>query len=308
MNFFLYLAIILLWGTTWIAMKHQVGVVPVDISIIYRFGLASFIIFFILLLKKGTFRFSFKQHVSMALLGLLLFCTNFAFLYRAAAHLTSGLLAIIFSSSVIMIMLNSTIFFKKKLTPKLLAGGLLGLGGLCFIFWPELEGFSLTNNTCIGLVYGLIGTYSFALANQASSRCSTLEIPLLSSTFYGMLYGATFMTIACFVRGISFQFDPSLAYTLSWLHLAIPGSVIGFLVYLSLVKRLGPEKAVYSTLFFPMVALFISTIFESFEWVWEDYVGFAMILIGNVLVMTKSTTLTKFRFDKRPSPIADPMN
>ncbi len=295
MNLFLYLTIILLWGTTWIAMKNQVGVVPYDVSVIYRFATAAFILFFILLLKNARFRFSLKQHISMATLGILLFCTNFAFFYRAAAYITSGLLAIIFSTSVIMIMLNNTLFFKKKTTSRMIAGGTLGIMGLCLIFWPELESFSFNDATCIGILYGLVGTYSFSLANQASTYCTKLEIPLLSSTFFGMIYGATFLTIICLIRGVEFTFDPSLPYVVSLLHLAIPGSVIGFLTYLTLIKRIGPEKAVYATLFFPLVALTISTFYESFEWVWEDFAGFALILLGNFLVMAKAATLASFK-------------
>tara|TARA_R110002110_G_scaffold400317_2_gene616663 strand:- start:20129 stop:21052 length:924 start_codon:yes stop_codon:yes gene_type:complete len=287
MNALLYFSIILLWGITWIAIKNQTGPVAMEVSIIYRFAIAAIILFPALWIKKIPFKYTLKQHANMMLLGMLLFSTNFIFIYHAAPYLPSGLLSIIFSSSVVMIMLNSFLFFNKPITSRMFFGALLGIMGLCCVFLPELKKFDLDNNACFGLCLALIGTYSFSLANQVSSRCHTLKIPLLASAFYGMLYGACFLALICLVKGIPFAYDSSLAYNLSLLYLAIPGSVVGFIAYLTLIQRLGAERAVYATLFFPIVALLVSTVFESFVWVLEDYIGIVMVLMGNALVMTQ---------------------
>ncbi len=295
MSAFLYISIIFLWGFTWFAIKNQVGIVPVEISLIYRFTLAAIIVFFIVLVKKAPLRFNVKQHAALALLGALLFSVNFIFIYKATNYITSGLNAIIFSTSVIMIMLNGLIFLKRPLNPIMIMGGLLGLAGLGCIFWPEFEEFSFTDNTCFGVILALIGTYCFAWANQLSTYCTKLSIPLLSSTFYGMVYGVILLMIYCFIMGIPYKFDPSIHYIVSLTYLVIPGSVLGYMVYLGLVKRLGPEKAVYATLFFPIVALLVSTYFESFEWETGDFVGVALIILGNALVLTKPAVYNRLR-------------
>lgn len=291
MNIMLYLSIILLWGITWIAIKSQTGPVAMEVSILYRFAIAAIVIFPALWLKKIPLKYTLKQHFNMLLLGMLLFSTNFVFIYHAAPYLPSGLLSIIFSSSVMMIMLNSVLFFKKKISTRMFLGALVGISGLCCVFLPELRKFDLNNNTCWGLFLCLVGTYSFSLANQVSSRCHTLNIPLLASTFYGMIYGACFLGLICLVKGIPFTYDTSLSYNLGLLYLAIPGSVFGFMAYLTLIQRLGAERAVYATLFFPIVALLISTVFESFVWVIEDYIGITMVLMGNALVMMRKDSL-----------------
>lgn len=287
MNAFLYLSIILLWGFTWFAIKNQVGVVPIEISLIYRFGMAAFIIFIIMVIKRTTFRFTLKQHALMALLGCLLFSINFYFFYNAAHYLTSGLMAIILSTSVIMIMINNVLFLKKPVKLPMLVGGITGLFGLSLIFWPELEAFSFTDNTFLGLVLALVGAYSFSWANQISAICSRQDIPLMSSTFYGMLYGVILLNVMCVFTHKTYTFDSAMPYVLSLLYLAIPGSVLGFLTYFGLVKRVGPEKAAYATLFFPIVALIVSTFFESFTWAITDFIGVGLVILGNALVMTK---------------------
>jgi drug/metabolite transporter (DMT)-like permease len=77
--------------------------------------------------------------------------------------------------------------------------------------------------------------------------------------------------------------------------LAIPGSVIGFTAYLTLVGRMGPERAAYCTVLFPVVALNISVFFEGYQWTAPALFGLFMVMLGNVLV---------FRKAKRVLPIA----
>lgn len=285
MNAALYALIVLLWGLTWIAIKNQGSHVPIEISVLYRFAIAGFILLFVMLIKRISFKYTLKQHAHMAVLGTLLFSTNFVFIYHGAKYLPSGLVAIIFSTSVIMIMLNSLIFFKKTITPRMMIGACMGILGLVCVFLPELKHFDLSNGVCLGLLLGFVGTYAFSLANHISGRCQALNIPLIASTCFGMLYGVLFLLLICWVKGLHFTYDTSLGYNLALFYLAIPGSVIGFLTYLTLVKRLGAERAVYATLLFPIVALVVSTLFESFTWVAEDYIGVSMILAGNALVM-----------------------
>ena len=44
MNLFLYLSVALLWGSSWFAIKFQLGLVPESVSLAWRFFLASFIL------------------------------------------------------------------------------------------------------------------------------------------------------------------------------------------------------------------------------------------------------------------------
>ena len=76
-------------------------------------------------------------------------------------------------------------------------------------------------------------------------------------------------------------------YIGSLLYLAIPGSVIGFTAYLTLVGRMGPERAAYCTVLFPVVALNISVFVEGYQWTAPALLGLALVMLGNVLVFRK---------------------
>lgn len=112
-----------------------------------------------------------------------------------------------------------------------------------------------------------------------------------------MFYGALLLLAYCLVSGVPFTFEANTRYIGSLLYLAIPGSVIGFTAYLTLVGRMGPERAAYCTVLFPVVALNISVFVEGYQWTLPALLGLGLVMLGNVLV---------FRQAKPVAPVAAP--
>ena len=94
--FFLYAATVLIWGTTWLGIKLQLGSVDPMVSVLYRFIAAALILMVYCRLADLRMRFHLKDHIFMALQGLVLFSVNYWIIYMASVHLTSGLVAVIF--------------------------------------------------------------------------------------------------------------------------------------------------------------------------------------------------------------------
>ncbi len=82
-NFFFYAATVLIWGSTWLAIKFQLGVVPPVLSIAYRFALAALMLVLWCAITRRSLRFSASEHFYLALQGLLLFALNYLFFYLA---------------------------------------------------------------------------------------------------------------------------------------------------------------------------------------------------------------------------------
>ena len=99
---FLYGSTVIIWGTTWLAIKFQLGHVDPMISVLYRFIAAALTLLVYCKLRGLNMRFGFKDHIFMALQGLVLFSVNYWLIYLAEVHVTSGLVAVIFSSIVFM--------------------------------------------------------------------------------------------------------------------------------------------------------------------------------------------------------------
>lgn len=289
----LYLATVLIWGSTFYAIKFQLGDVPEMWSIAYRFGLAALLLWFWCLWRKLPLRFSRRQHGWMALQGLFLFCLNYLLIYLATSDLTSGLIAVVFSSIVLMNILNGALFFGRPIEVKTLLGALLGILGIAFVFWPELAGLESNGSALWGLVLSIAGTYIASLGNMLSSKNQQQQLPVIQSNVFGMTYGAIMMAILALVQGIMPVFDCSLNFNLSLLYLSLFGSVLAFGAYLTLVGRIGPAKAAYTMVLFPIVALGISTLFENYHWSWSALIGVCIVALGNLIILLPAEKLKR---------------
>lgn len=287
MNLSLYLLTVLIWGTTWIALKLQLGEVAIAASIAYRFALAAAVLFAILLLSGRLQRLDARAQGVCVAQGLCLFCLNFMCFYTASQWIPSGLVAVIFSTATLWNALNARLFFKQRIAVNVLLGGALGLAGLGLLFWPELAGHETSRESLQGIALALLGTLFFSAGNMLSSLQQKAGLRPLTSNAWGMLYGALMLVAICLLSGTPFAFEFNTRYIASLLYLAIPGSVIGFTAYLTLVGRMGPERAAYCTVLFPVVALNISVFVEGYQWTLPALLGLVLVMLGNVLVFRK---------------------
>ncbi|HEX6703953.1 MAG TPA: EamA family transporter [Albitalea sp.] len=283
-NALLYLITVLIWGTTWIALKLQIGPVPIPWSIAYRFWLAAAVLL-VWLAWRGTLRRPSRQVVPLLLAqGLALFCLNFMCFLHASRWIASGLVAVCFSTAPLWNALNGRVFQRKPLSPQVLAGGALGLAGLLLLFGGEVLKDLDRPETLWGLALAMAGTYCFSLGNLLSGAMQRLGQTPLQTNAWAMLVGATTIAAYALAAGEPVRFDASATYVGAWLYLAIPGSVIGFTAYLTLVGRLGADRAAYCTVLFPVVALNVSALVEGYRWTAPALLGLVLVAAGNVAV------------------------
>ena len=287
MNIFLYLLTVLSWGTTWIAIKFQLGVVPAPVSIAYRFWIAAGVLLLVLLAlrrpvwpPRQAWRYLLAQ-------GVALFCCNFLCFYYASQWVPSGLVAVVFSTAPLWNALNQRLFMQRPIRRGVMAGSLLGLCGIGLLFLPQMQGHWRDQGMLLGLGLSLLGTVCFSTGNLLSSRMQALGLtPLLTNT-WAMLIGSTIVGGGALLLGMPFTLDTSTRYLGALMYLAIPGSVIAFTAYLVLVGRIGPDRAAYSTVLFPVVALSVSTLMENYHWTLAAVGGVALVLAGNLLAFMK---------------------
>lgn len=284
-SYSLYLAAVLIWGSTFFAIRFQVGTVDAQVSVAWRFALAALILFGWCRLRGLPLRFSPRQHLWMALQGLMLFCINYILVYWATTRLTSGLIAVIFSTIVLMNIVNSALFLRSRVQPSMIVGALFGLAGIALIFRPELMNLNLKSSSLTGMGLALAGTWVASLGNTLSARNQLNGLPVIQSNAWGMAYASVLLLLALAVQGIPLAIPTTPSYLLALLYLALFGSVLAFGAYLTLVGRIGPEKAAYTMVLFPIVALGISTLFEDYHWQLDSALGVALVLLGNVIII-----------------------
>jgi drug/metabolite transporter (DMT)-like permease len=287
-NWILYSLTVVIWGSTWIGIKYQLGIVDPMVSIAHRFMLSAVLIGLFLLARRQPMRLPLRDQPFLLLQGLCLFCTNYYFIYHATRVLPSGLVAVVFSSLMMFNVINGALFMGSKIHAGVVLGGLVGLGGMAAVFWPELDAMNLSDENFVALLYCLAGTIFASFGNIIAARNRTHEIPVLVTNTWAMGYGAAAMYIAAILSGASIDIDWRAPYILSLLYLSIFGSVLAFWAYLTLIGRIGADRAGYANLVFPLVALLISTFIEDYEWTAPALVGMTIVVIGNWLVMRAS--------------------
>jgi len=299
-NFLFYAATVFIWGSTWIAIKMQLGVVDPMVSVTYRFALAAALLFAWCFALGLNMRFSRKQHGFMALQGLLLFGFNYLLFYVAELYITSGLAAVLFSTILVMNVVNGALFLKTPIERKVVVAGILGLTGIVLVFRPEISAFDLDNHGVRGVLLCIGATLLASLGNITSAyNQKHNNLPIVQTNAFGMGYGALALCAIVIASGRPFTFDPSLTYIGSLAYLSVFGSIIAFGCYLTLVGNIGADRAAYATLLFPIVALTISTIWEDYLWTPDAGVGIVLILLGNAIMVHRRWSLPKIFKPKR---------
>ena len=284
-NTLLYLVTVFIWGSTWLAITYQLGVVPPEWSVAYRFFLAAALLFIYSKLRGLQLRFTLHEQFFIALQGLLLFSANYILVYYSELYITSGMVSVLFSSIIVFNVFFGALLLRSPVRGRVLLGSLVGISGLALIFWPEMQGVDLQGTRLLGLGLALLSALSASLGNIVSARNQQNRLPVIQTNAYGMLYGAILTSVVALLRGAPLAFDGSAGYLGSLFYLALFGSVIAFGSYLTLLGRIGADRAAYVTVLFPVIALLLSALFENLQLDWVQFSGFALVILGNGLVV-----------------------
>ncbi len=286
-DFALFATVVFVWGTSWLPLRLQLGVVAPEVSGVWRFGLAGSIMFVWLVASGGRIRFGFADHMRFVVLGAFLFSFNFICAYYGGFYLTSGLLAVVFSLAAVINPLLAAAIWRTPPESTVVLGAILGVAGVAFLFGPEVWSVEINRGTAIGLCFVFAATLFFCVGSMISALYQLRGIAVLSASSWGMLYGTLWFALVAVLRGEPFIVEWSARYLLSIFWLTIPSTVIAFVAYLTLLGRIGAGRAAYSTVLVPVVALLLSTLFENYVWTVSAALGVALVLIGNVIVLSR---------------------
>ena len=285
LNVLLYASASLIWGSTWLAIKLQLDQVPPVLSVAYRFCLASAILLIYCRWTGRRLRFSVRDHGFMALQGATLFGLGYCCSYLATVYMTSGLVAVVFSTILLWNILNLRVFMGQPVAWRACGGGALGFAGICLVFWEDLSAFSATRGL-IGLAIAVAGAYLASIGNVVGSRNAKMGVPVTQANAFGMGYGGLLTLLIHFALGGVLTMDWSLGYLGPVIYLTLFGSIAAFGCYMLLIGRIGAEYAGYVTLLMPIIALALSTFFEGYQWTSRASLGVVLVLFGNLVILT----------------------
>lgn len=279
----LFAVVVLAWGFSWYAIHLQLGETAASVSIFWRFAWAVIILWAGLIVTKRLKPVEWRQHGWFAVLGATLFSCNFMLIYGSETYVASGLVSVIFSMATIFNALNQWIFKGIRPAFRVVLGALVGVAGVVCLFSDQLS-LSAHQTDFVGIFLALAGTYLFSLGNLASGQAKAAGTDLPNIMARSMVWGLFFLAIMILVQGARVWPSWSVHYAVGLAYLSVIATIIGFLAYLSLVARMGPSKAAYTTILSPIVALAVSAMLEHLNWRGIAFVGMALILSGNIII------------------------
>jgi drug/metabolite transporter (DMT)-like permease len=283
----LYAIVVLIWGTTWAAIPYQLGTVAPELSVAYRFALASLMLFAYTALSGRQLHIPRKTYPFVIIMGAMMFSAGYLFIYYGAAYISSGLVAVVFSLIIVSNALYERLFFKARIQPRMIVAMLFGLSGMALMFWPEVAAFSLQDQALVGVLLILASVSLGSFGTMAAIVCTRELLPVITVNAHAMAWGALTSFCIAMMKGHPLAFSFAPAYLLSLAYLAIFGSAVAFGCFLALLRMIGSARAAYTSVLYPLIALLVSTVVEDYQWSIPAFAGIALIVTGNWLALTK---------------------
>ena len=287
-NWQLFAICVLTWGTTWYAITFQIGHTAPEVGVALRFALAGAVILALCGLRQESLRFAPSQHAVFALQGGFMYGVSYVCVYHAEQHLVSGLVAVGYSASPLVAGLGARALFGVNLRPRFILGGWLGIAGVALIFWPEFGEASGDRNTLLGALFTVGSVLLSTVGSLTASRNRARGLPFWPALGFGMLYGAAVSALLALLQGQSFVPPAIASWWLALLYLALAGSVLTFACFLTLQERIGPGPTGTIGVMTPLLALVVSMAFEEFHPDALTFVGAALAVGGNVLMLRRT--------------------
>lgn len=278
----------LIWGSTWIVITGQLGVVPPSWSVTYRFTVAALAMFAFAALRRERIWLDPRALAFAALLGIAQFTFNFNFVYRAEQHITSGLVAVLFALLIVPNTLLGRAFLKTPLEGRFLLGAGIAIAGVAMMIVHEYRAAALGPAAVItGTAFTLSGVLSASTANvmqgTALARAQSMTVMIAWAMLFGALADGAFAWLTTGPPVI----ETSFVYLGGVLYLGVIASAVTFPLYFNIIRAVGPGQAAWSSVLIPIIAMGFSTVFEGYRWSLLSIAGGAVALVGLVIAVAK---------------------
>jgi drug/metabolite transporter (DMT)-like permease len=283
-----FIVFTVIWGSTWIVIRDQLGTVPPQWSVTYRFAIAAAAMAAVARWKGESLRLDRAGLVAAAILGFFQFVVNFNAVYFAEEHITSGLVATVFALLLIPNSLLGWAFLGFRPAPRFMLGSAVAVAGVALLFAHELrEHPARSGEILLGIGLTLIGMLGASCANVFQARENLRRVPLFTLLAWAMALGALMDGAIALATAGPPVLDYRPGYWLGLAYLALLASALAFSLYLPVIRRIGPGKAAYSSVLVPIIAMGFSTWLEDYRWTPTTVAGALLVLGGMALAMSR---------------------
>lgn len=274
-----------IWGSTWFVITGQIAGVPAPWGVFYRFAIATPALFALAAAMGRRLRLGRHEHLLALMVGIAQFSGNFLFVYHAEAHITSGIVAVMFALLMVPNALFARLFLGEKVAGGFIAGSLVAIAGVAMLLVHEWRAAPLGGDVALGIALAVGGMLAASIANVIQANPTGRGVPMVSLLAWAMFYGTLFDLAYALVLAGPPVVPGAWRFWAGTAYLALIGSVVTFPLHYNLVREIGAGRTAYNGILTVAVAMLLSTLFEGFRWDGLSSAGMALALIGMGLAL-----------------------
>jgi drug/metabolite transporter (DMT)-like permease len=274
-----------IWGSTWFVITGQIAGVPAAWGVFYRFMLATPALFALALAMGHRLKLTRPEHLLAFGVGIAQFSGNFLFVYHAEAHITSGIVAVMFALLMVPNAIFARVFIGERPAGGFVGGSMVAIAGVALLLVHEWNASPLGGNIALGIVLAVGGMLAASIANVVQANPTGRGVPMVSFLAWAMVYGVAFDLVYALATEGPPQVPTGWQFWAGTAYLAIIGSVVTFPLHYNLVREIGAGKTAYNAIVTVCVAMLLSTLFEGFVWDALSACGMALALAGMGLAL-----------------------
>lgn len=261
----------LIWGSTFYAITFQLGEVAPAVSVVYRFAIASAVLFAVCLLRGDRLRLPWRAQRWLLLQGSATFGLSYVGTYGAEQYLVSALVGVLFALMVFWTPICNRIAFGTPLTWRIWSAAAVAMAGVVMLFYHSIAGAwqdilaGGSGTFLLGLGLALMATIASSVGNIFVVKARQHSTNLMLSMAWAMFWGSCLVAAWALASGQQFVMPSAPRYWMGLFYLSILGSVVAFFAYFTLINRIGAQKAVYIGVVTPVISVLLSIQLENYR-------------------------------------------
>jgi drug/metabolite transporter (DMT)-like permease len=288
---FAFLAIYLVWGSTYLAIRYAVETIPPLVTAGIRHTIAGSIL--LAWACARGYRPRREHWIAGIVVGALFFLVGHGTLHWAEQHVASGLAALLIATEPMFILVLAWLSGQQKISRMSALGLALGVTGVGILTGVEI---SSKAASLIGMLAVLLGSLSWAAGVVISPKLK-LPTDALARTAVPLVCGAVMLLAAA---GITGEFHSlhwstvSLKSILGLAFLIVFGSIIAFTAYTWLLQRCPPTLVATHTYANPVVAVLLGWLLAS-EPLTTRVALASVAILGAIVLIRRGERMTERR-------------
>jgi drug/metabolite transporter (DMT)-like permease len=300
-DWLILLLLAVIWGGAFFFIGVAVKHVPPLTYVCLRLSIAALAMWSFIRFKGESIQLPRQVWGSMFVLAILNNALPFTLFGWGQTHIASGLASILNATTPIWgVVVAHFLTHDERMTPRKIAGVLLGFGGVATMIGPSL--LSSLGNAALAQLACVTASLSYALAAVWARRFRRQGISPLSVTTGQLTAGALVMLPVSLIvdRPWTHAFPPVSALA-AITALALFCTAFGYVLYFRLIATSGATNALLVTLLVPPVAILLGGLFLGETLAPQDFIGLALIALGLAAIDGRLISLLSARRRLRPA-------